>query len=45
LASTEKTKINKSSAVVEMGDHLATTDMGRRGGGCYAPFRGWGIPI
>jgi len=29
---------NKSSAVTEMGDFLATTDMGRKVGGCCAPF-------
>jgi len=32
---------NKSSAVAEMGDRLATIDMGRKvGRGCYAPFCG-----
>jgi len=31
----------KSSAVADMGDRLATIDMGRRGG-CCAPFRGGG---
>jgi len=32
---------NKSSAVAEMGDRLATIDMDRKvGGGCCAPFRG-----
>ena len=31
---------NKSSAVAEMGDHLATIDIGRKEGGCCAPFRG-----
>jgi len=31
---------DKSSAVAEMGDRLATTDMGRKVGGCCAPFRG-----
>ena len=30
----------KSSAVAEIGDRLATIDMGRRGGGCCAPLRG-----
>jgi len=38
---------NKSSAAAEMGNHLATTDMGQKvGGGCYAPFCGgrW-VPI
>jgi len=29
---------NKSSAVAEMIDHLATIDMGRKVGGCCAPF-------
>jgi len=33
------TKINKSSAVAEMGDHLATTGMGRKWGG--AAVGGW----
>jgi len=35
-------KSYKSSAVAEMGDHLATIDMGRKvqGGGCCAPFSG-----
>jgi len=31
---------DKSSAVAEMGDCLATTDMGRNVGSCCAPFRG-----
>jgi len=31
---------NKCSAVAEMGDRLATIDMGRKFGGC-APFWGW----
>ena len=31
---------NKSSAVTEMGDRLATIDMDRKVGGCCAPFRG-----
>jgi len=30
----------KSSAVAEMGDRLATIDMGRKVVGCCAPFRG-----
>jgi len=46
----------KSSAVAEMDDHLATIDMGRKVGGCCAPFHGgagtpfntmspgWGLP-
>jgi len=29
---------NNSSAVTEMGDLLATIDMGRKVGGCCAPF-------
>ena len=29
----------KSSAVAEMGDRLAAIDMGRKVGGCCAPFR------
>ena len=29
---------NKSSAVVEIGDRLATIDTGRKVGGCCAPF-------
>ena len=33
---------NKSLAVAEMGDHLATIDIGRKVGGCCAPFRGGG---
>jgi len=32
---------DKSSAVAEMGDHLATIDMGRKLGGCCAPFCQW----
>jgi len=32
---------NKSSAVAEMGDHLATIEMSQKaGGGCCAPFLG-----
>jgi len=31
---------NKSSAVAEMGDRLATIDMGRKVGGCCAPILG-----
>jgi len=47
--STEETKPNEkqttqeheSSVVAEMGDRLATRDIGRKvGGGCCAPFRG-----
>jgi len=34
--------VNKSSAVAEMGNHLATVDMGRKEGGCCVPFRGRG---
>jgi len=34
---------NKSSAVAEMGDRLATIDMGRKEGGCCAPFGGEGV--
>jgi len=35
----KKCKWNKSSAVADMGDRLATSDMGRKvGGGCCAPF-------
>ena len=35
--------VNKSSAVAEMGDRLATVDMGRKVGEEYcAPFR-WGL--
>jgi len=30
--------MNKSSAVAEMGDRLATIDMGRKVVGCCAPF-------
>jgi len=29
---------NKCSAVAEMGDHLATIDMGRKVWGCCVPF-------
>ena len=38
---------DKSSAVAEMGDRLTTIDMGRKIGGCCAPFRGGGswVPI
>jgi len=37
---------NKSSAVAEMGDRMATTDMGRKlGVGYCAPFRGDWVPI
>jgi len=32
--------VNKCSAVAEMGDHLATIDMGQRVRGCCAPFLG-----
>jgi len=31
---------NKCLAVAEMGDILATIDMGRKEGGCFAPFGG-----
>ena len=31
---------NKSSVVAEMGDRLATINIGRIEGGCCAPFRG-----
>jgi len=34
------TVTNKSSAVAEMGDRLATLDMGRKVGGCCAPSAG-----
>jgi len=39
-------KVNKSSAVGEMGDRLATTDMGREVGRLLCPFP-WGswVPI
>jgi len=38
-------KKNKSSAVAEMGDRLATTDMGRKVGAAV-PLSGWGwVPI
>jgi len=34
-------RLYKSLAVAEMGDRLATVDMGRKvGGGCCAPLRG-----
>jgi len=33
---------DKSSAVVEMGDCLATIEMGRKVGGCCAPLGGLG---
>jgi len=33
-------RLYKNSAVVEMGDCLATIDMGRKVEGCCAPFRG-----
>jgi len=32
---------NKSSAVAEMVDHLATVDIGRKVGSCFAPLCGW----
>jgi len=32
--------LNNSSALAEMGNHLATIDMGRKEGGCCAPFAG-----
>jgi len=34
--------LNNSSAVAEMGDRLATIDMGRKEGCCCAPFWGRG---
>jgi len=38
--------MSKSSAVAEMGDHLATIDIGRKVGGYSAPFRGGScVPI
>ena len=37
----QRLKLNKSSAVAEMGDRLATIDMGRKVGvAVCAPFRG-----
>jgi len=36
---------NKCSAVAEMGDRLATTDMGRKLGGGLFPFWGIWVPI
>ena len=37
--------VNKCSALAEMGDHLATIDMGQKLGGC-APFgRGSWVPM
>ena len=33
-------RTNNSSAVAEIGDHLATMDMGKKVGGCCAHFRG-----
>jgi len=41
----KKIKTNKSSAVAEMGDCLATIDMGQKEGGCCAYFRGERGPI
>jgi len=38
-------KCSLTSAVGEMGDRLATIDMRRKVGGCYAPFRESWIPI
>jgi len=32
-------RMNKSSAVAEMGDRLATIDVGQKSRGCHAPFR------
>jgi len=32
--------LNKCSAVAELGDRLATIDMGRKVGGCSSPFLG-----
>jgi len=38
--------LNKSSAVAEMGDRLATIETGRKVGGCCASFRrGTWVPI
>ena len=37
-----KRKVNKCSAVAELGDRMATIDMGRKEGGCYAPSGGLG---
>jgi len=37
--------VNKCSAVAEMGDRLATIDMGRKLGVCGCPFWGSWIPI
>jgi len=37
-------KHNKTSAVAEMGDRLATVDMARKVGNYCAPFRGLGDP-
>jgi len=34
----EQTFVQQSSAVAEMGDRLATTDMGRKVGGCCGPI-------
>jgi len=36
---------SKSSAVAEMGDHLATIDMDQKVWGCCAPFWGSWVPI
>jgi len=35
-----KRQKDKCSAVAEIGNRLATVDMGRKVGGCCAPFRG-----
>jgi len=42
-----KTVFDKCSAVAEMGDRLATVDMGRKEGGCRAAFFAGGswVPI
>ena len=37
--------LNNCPAVAEMGDRLATIDMGRKEGGCCAPFLGSSVPI
>jgi len=36
--------LNKSSAVAEMGDRLATIDMGQKVGGLLCPFP-WGTSV
>jgi len=37
-----KRKVNKCSAVAEMGDRLAAIDMDRKEGDCYVPSGGLG---